>query len=1152
MSAGTASAADVTVIDETGLRNNLGGTGTANAGDTIKVVDPIIMPAGHTQMDVKLQNLTLTGNVDGSAEITAGVTGIMNAVADKKAQGLEALTEWMKPSTPGKSDFTVYVKGLINDASTGIIAEANLIKIIANPSTDNALFYNNGGQGNGLNLANLHITMGSSSKFNYTVGIGGGGLLEANHSTSDGSPTVATIGNVSSSIFSGITVEATNGDLYGSGLLGAYAYSFSSSANSDAATASLGQVSGSSFSGITVEVTGGNLTGGGLLGAFAQSISLMGSSGRAEASLGQVSGSIFSGITVEADDGLTGGGLLGAYAYSAGSTSGRAEASIGQVSDSIFSGITVKATNDALYGGGLLGAYANSDAATANVGQVSFSGITVEVGGSLNGGGLLGAYAFSFGIMGSSGRAEASLGQVSDSIFSGITVEAGGDLNGGGLLGAVAVSQGGTTSDAVEASLGQVSDSIFSGITVKATNGGLTGGGLLGAYAYSLGGTTSGPAKASLGQVSGSSFSKISVEAGNLVGGGVIGVLGNNLANAASLGKISDSEFTGVKVTASVGDVLAGLIYAGGLDQALVIENSRFQDNKATASGTVYAGALGIDTSYATNNSKGHEVTLTAEAGRSTVFQNNLINSGGAANSIYMGNFGSGNPAQADAVLNIQARAGGLVALADPLKIEQGGEKFTLNIGGAGFSGDFHWGGVNKIKAGNGSALNFLGESRSTLLPGFQVENQGSLAVDLAEASTLMVELGADPSQAPVIEADQVKIASGASIGLAEAGSFSYTDPGLLAAHEGQAVLSFDTPDRQGQGRLEEGAISIGVFDHHYQLAWNGDQVILGQAGTTYNKTLGAGEATRGPGAMGADLLNALPLFDHLRRALDLGRLQPAYGQGDSGFGLWLSPGFTHTRYSGDRAYDLDTLGTSLGWDYRPEGRDLVFGLALSFFDQDYDSRRTELEGRTFLAQAYAGAALPQNFEAFFSLGLGRSDYEQSRQVYGQRLKSDYEADLFSLGLELARPFELSPSLSLRPFLSYDYLHLAVNGYRERGGNGIYNIRTRGYDQDLHRFRAGAGLDWEAPESGVQLGLKAWYQGLGGDRDPRNNFRFTGDPSGTKWVSLADPLDDQGFGLALSAAVPLGDWVSLGAGYQLGLAEDTQSHQGRLTLRVDF
>jgi len=88
MSAGAASAADVTVGNELDLRQNLGGTGKVATGETITVGNDIAMSAGSKQMDVKLQSLTLTGSVDDPAKITAGVTIIMKAVADKKGRAL--------------------------------------------------------------------------------------------------------------------------------------------------------------------------------------------------------------------------------------------------------------------------------------------------------------------------------------------------------------------------------------------------------------------------------------------------------------------------------------------------------------------------------------------------------------------------------------------------------------------------------------------------------------------------------------------------------------------------------------------------------------------------------------------------------------------------------------------------------------------------------------------------------------------------------------------------------------------------------------------------------------------------------------------------------------------------------------------------------
>lgn len=850
---------------------------------------------------------------------------------------------------------------------------------------------------------------------------------------------------------------------------------------------------------------------------------------------------------------LDGGGVVG-------TGGGTGPSSIGSITNTVFSGLSVDG-GDYIFGGGIVGA--NSYASSAAVGTISdsvFNNLEVQLNGSsgLLGGGIIGASDIAPGT-------SATVGAISGSLFNGVNISSAPGITGGGVIGAYSGGNSGGSS-----TVNSISGSLFTNISVSSSGGSINGGGVLGAYADGSGSSSA------IGSVNNSVFNGIKVNAAGVLFGGVIGAVSDN---ASVMGNIENSVFANISARSTYNEVYAGVLYAGGLDSELVIKNSVFvdtlaQSNSSTASS--YGGAIAVDTSYATANANGHELTLEATGGQTTLFQNNRIISGttsaNATNSVYMGRVGV-NYSQADAVLNIKTAAGGLVDLRDPLAVDLHSSastfnRFTMTVDGPG---NFYWGGSNDFEVGAGSSINLKNGSQTTLLAGFKNrDRQDNLTLNLEDGSKLMVELTASAGDAPLLEASAVNIAPTATIGVNT--KFTYSDA-VVENNNGRSVLKISADNLTGTPTLEGGIITVGVFNYQYDLSWV-DQVNdpYGQYSATfkllnggggdggrkpsYNKEIAASQSTMAPGVLATYLPAGTLLHEHMSGFFRENHYnQYAYGDFSGSHSLWLTPTYAHAKRDGNSrrlGYELDTYGATLGWDFRPDAVDNgVFGLAVSFFDQNYDGDRTDMDGKTVMLQGYGGFMLPEDFELMLNLGYGWADYDQKRRVRGQKLSSDYDANLFNIGLELARRFMIDECLSFRPFVGYDYMNVDVDGYREKNGDGTYNLRVNGYSQELHRFRAGVGADW-INDQGVKLGAEVYYQGLAGDRKAETDIRFVNDPSGTKWVSLADPLEKNNFGLGLSASVPLDDNFSLGAGYKLGLGKHTTAHQGNLTIGYDF
>ena len=274
------------------------------------------------QIDVEKTNLTIQGN---NAYGTAPLIDI-NALRDK----LPALA---KNSSP--QDITNWANQLTGTLNTEIQALVNhspLTSIDGGGTRTSQIFWSDTSAGNGLNIKNLHFkNVAYTSTFLY-----GGGVIGAYSTiTSAHFSSTSSIGAISDSIFSGITIDVGT-FLHGGGVIGAVSLSSSFSS-----TSSIGAVSDSIFSDIRVTISG-DLQGGGVIGAFSHSDS------SSSSSIGAISNSHFLNTSVVAQGNIWGAVGVGAFVYDTGANK---IAELGPISSSSFQNLTATSNGGDVYAG---------------------------------------------------------------------------------------------------------------------------------------------------------------------------------------------------------------------------------------------------------------------------------------------------------------------------------------------------------------------------------------------------------------------------------------------------------------------------------------------------------------------------------------------------------------------------------------------------------------------------------------------------------------------------------------------------------------------------------------------------------------------------------------------------------------------------------
>jgi outer membrane autotransporter protein len=265
---------------------------------------------------------------------------------------------------------------------------------------------------------------------------------------------------------------------------------------------------------------------------------------------------------------------------------------------------------------------------------------------------------------------------------------------------------------------------------------------------------------------------------------------------------------------------------------------------------------------------------------------------------------------------------------------------------------------------------------------------------------------------------------------------------------------------------------------------------------------------------------------------------------------VWAQPffGLTNRRAKGDSAgYDLKTLGVGLGYDHL-FNENFTAGLAMTLNRPDYRSGGVKSDNHTLTLAAYGLTRLPGELELNLALGRSTSDYSQTRQVWGLTYGAEYQGTAFRAGASLARPFALNDSLSLSPRLSYDYLKVKADGYRESAGP--HALQVAGLSQNLHLTALGAELAWQS-DGGLGLTGSLGGTRVAGDLTAASAAVFQAD-SAHPFLATGDALDKNILNVGLGLSAPLSQQWSLKADYRGDFSRSTSSHSGELAFNFQF
>lgn len=262
---------------------------------------------------------------------------------------------------------------------------------------------------------------------------------------------------------------------------------------------------------------------------------------------------------------------------------------------------------------------------------------------------------------------------------------------------------------------------------------------------------------------------------------------------------------------------------------------------------------------------------------------------------------------------------------------------------------------------------------------------------------------------------------------------------------------------------------------------------------------------------------------------------------------MWVQGLFNKSKLddtSKSYGFDADSNGIAMGAEkYVTE--DTKIGLGYAYTDTDIDGFKRDTDVDTHTAFVY-GEYKPSNWYVNGIASYGWSDYDESKNVAGINVKSDYDAETFGLqamtGYDMqVKGFGLTPEMGLR------YVHISQDGYKDSADQ-----RISANDSDILTGVIGAKVSktWTL-ENGMNIKpearIAATYDLMNDDANSVVTLA-----NGSAYSVEGKALDRFGMEFGAGLTAEINDNVELSLGYEGKFREDYQDHTGLLNAKYKF
>ena len=265
---------------------------------------------------------------------------------------------------------------------------------------------------------------------------------------------------------------------------------------------------------------------------------------------------------------------------------------------------------------------------------------------------------------------------------------------------------------------------------------------------------------------------------------------------------------------------------------------------------------------------------------------------------------------------------------------------------------------------------------------------------------------------------------------------------------------------------------------------------------------------------------------------------------------VWIQGVYGQSEYAGDKGFDMDTEGIALGFD-KHIGKDTKLGLAYTYSKSTGTAvqRDTDVEAHTV---AVYGEYNPDRFYSNWLALYSRSSYEENKKVYTERVKAEYDVDVFGGQIMFGNkmgPFVVGDWASgvLSPEIGLRYTYIKQHGYTDSAGQKVS-------DADGHVLTGILGAQYTI---GYTLTPSiAWYPELRAaitydflEPDLENSVTLV---NGSRYDVVTENLDKFGIEIGARVGLDINRKAEIALEYEGVFKGDYTNHTGLASLKYKF
>lgn len=265
---------------------------------------------------------------------------------------------------------------------------------------------------------------------------------------------------------------------------------------------------------------------------------------------------------------------------------------------------------------------------------------------------------------------------------------------------------------------------------------------------------------------------------------------------------------------------------------------------------------------------------------------------------------------------------------------------------------------------------------------------------------------------------------------------------------------------------------------------------------------------------------------------------------------VWMQSLYGQSEYTGDKGFDMDTEGFAIGFD-KHIARDTKLGVAYTFAKSDGTAvqRDTEVESHTV---AVYGEYNPDRFYTNWLALYTRSSYEENKKVYTERVKAEYDVDVFGGQIMFGNkmgPFVVGDWASgvLSPEIGLRYTYIKQHGHTDSAGQKVSGA-------DGHVLTGILGAQYTI---GYTLSPSiAWYPELRAaitydflEPDLENSVTLV---NGARYDVVTENLDKFGIEIGARVGLDINRKAEIALEYEGVFKGDYTNHTGLASLKYKF